>query len=377
MGERTAIGGLIVELRTAHGWSQSQLADRLCRQAQHATVTRNDVSRWENGARCPSAHWVAHLAVVLDVPLALLESAAVDRRAFLSAAAATAVAPIASAELLRSGFDAALSRRAARGIDEWAARTERYGRDYMSLGAAEIQRRLSTDMVVLQQQLETPGAWVVAARLMTLFGKTIPGTDGAAAIRWYRSAADAADRSADDDVRVWVRGRAAIALGYEGASLPVAQRFADEALGISDRPSLGRLNATWGGAHAAALRGDVGRARALMAEGRRLHDVVGSHEQTSDYAVPYWRMNVFASLLAARLGDEGAALAAQEAARAELPAELPRFATHLELHRGLMMARAGDPAGGLAYAESAMSQLPPEKHSLTLRLLVAEVQAAA
>lgn len=215
-----------------------------------------------------------------------------------------------SSDLLRHGFAAAL-RDDRPSLDDWEARTERYGQDYMSAGAAEIQRRLAGDLLVLQQQLETPGAWAVAARLMTLYGKTIPGTDGSKAVAWYRMAATAADRSGDDAVRVWVRGRAAIALGYEGNSLPIAQQFAAHALSICDRPSLGRLNAVMGDAHAAALRGDHATARRLLTEGRRLHDAVGSDEQTSDYAVPQWRMGVFCSLLSARLGDEPAALAAR------------------------------------------------------------------
>ncbi|MGH3611395.1 MAG: helix-turn-helix domain-containing protein [Pseudonocardia sp.] len=373
----TRIGGLIRELRTVHRWSQSRLADLLCRHAECATLTREDISRWEAGRRCPSPFWLRHLAAVLDVPLGLMETADVNRRSFLSSVAAATIAPLVSSDLIHHGFAAALAEHTAPGLDQWEARTERYGRDYLALGAADIQRRLAGDLVLLQQHLETPGAWVVAAKLMTLYGKTIPGADGSKAIQWYRMAADAADRSGDDDVRVWVRGRAAIALGYEGASLPIAQQFADEALAISDRPSLGRLNATMGGAHTAVLRGDRARARALLIDGQRLHDRIGSHEQTSDYAVPAWRMGVFASLLAARLGDERGALAAQDAAATTLPDTLPRFRTHLELHRGLMLARSGDEAGGLAYAQAAMDQLPPEKHSLTLRLLVAEIRAAA
>lgn len=371
------IGRLIRELRTTHRWSQARLADLLCRHAEHATLTREDISRWESGRRCPSPFWLRHLAAVLDVPLGLMETSNVNRRSFLSSVAATAIAPLVSSDLIRHGFAAALDKRTAPGPDEWEARTETYGRDYMALGAADIQRRLAGDLVLLQRQLETAGAWVVAAKLMTLYGKTIPGTDGAKAVQWYRMAADAADRSGDDDTRVWVRGRAAIALGYEGASLAIAQQFADQALAISDRPSLGRLNATMGGAHAAVLRGDRGRARELLVDGRRLHDQIGSHEQTSDYAVPAWRMGVFTSLLAARLGDERGALDAQDAAETTLPESLPRFRTHLELHRGLMLARSGDPAGGLAHAQNAMGRLPPEKHSLTLRLLVAEIRSAA
>ncbi|MFJ6573025.1 XRE family transcriptional regulator, partial [Streptomyces sp. NPDC091292] len=200
--------------------------------------------------------------------------------------------------------------------------------------------------------------------------------DGSKAVRWYRMAAEAADRSGDIDTRVWVRGRAAIALGYEGAALPVADRLGREALQIDDRPSLGRLNAVMGAAHVAALRGNPRTALALADEGRRIHDQAGSHEQDSDYAVPYWRQNVLLSLLLARLGKEHDAIEAQDAAARELPATLPRFATHLELHRGLMMARAGDQAGGARYARTALDRLPPEKHSLTLRMLLTEIERA-
>ncbi|WP_228795563.1 DNA-binding protein [Nocardia farcinica] len=215
--------------------------------------------------------------------------------------------------------------------------------------------------------------WAIAARLMTLFAKTYPGSDGNKAIAWYRMAAEAADRSEDIDIRVWVRGRAAIALGYEGAALPVAHTFADQALAISERSSLGRLNSLWGKAHAAVLEGDVRTARELVDEGRREFDRSYSEEQTSDYAVPWWRVNVFLSLLAARLGDEKIAVQAQEDARAELPAQLPRFATHLAMHRGLMLVRAGDRQQGVALARAALDALPPEKHSLTLRMLMSEI----
>ncbi|WP_329191550.1 MULTISPECIES: hypothetical protein [unclassified Streptomyces] len=95
----------------------------------------------------------------------------------------------------------------------------------------------------------------------------------------------------------------------------------------------------------------------------------------NSYQVALGRLNVFRSLLLARLGDERAATEAQDQALSELPASLPRFAIHLELHRGLMLARSGDRAGGITHATAAMNALPPEKHSLTLRMLLTEIQA--
>ncbi|MGH3343620.1 MAG: helix-turn-helix domain-containing protein [Carbonactinosporaceae bacterium] len=369
------VGATVKELRSSLGWSQGRLADALT-EASGYNMTREYVSKWERGRITPGPFWLRHLASVLQVPHAVLEGSDVDRRQFLTDFAATTVAPVVAADLIMGGFSAALGGTEPP-ADLWFARLDAYGRDYMSRGAAEIQQRLTGDLVVLQQQLDQPGLWSVAAKLMTLYGKTFPGSDGAKAASWYRMAAKAADRSGDQNARVWVRGRAAIALGYEGASLGLADAFAQHAIAISDAPSLGRLNAVMGRAHVAAVRGDRPGALALLNEGRRIFEAAGSHEQTSDYSVPEWRMQVFTSLLLARLGEERGALEAQDQAVGMLPASLPRFRTHIQMHRGLMLTRAGDHTGGVAFAREALDALPPEKHSLTLRMLMAELADGA
>ncbi|WP_036527093.1 helix-turn-helix domain-containing protein [Nocardia sp. CNY236] len=364
-------GTLIRQLRVAKGWSQGKLASELSG-VSGCNMTREYISRhWESGKTEPSPFWLGHLATVLDCPPEVLE-ADVNRRDFLSHLAATSIAPVVASDLLSQGFTTRL-HGSGPSVEAWEAKLSQYGTDYMRQGAAQIQQRLAADLVVLQQQLDSPRMWAVAARLMTLFAKTYPGSDGNKAISWYRMASEAADRSDDTDLQVWVRGRAAIALGYEGASLSVAHRFADQALAISDRHSLGRLNALWGKAHAASLQGDVRTAHELIDTGRREFDVSYSEEQTSDYAVPWWRVNVFLSLLAARIADERLAVKAQDDARAELPPELPRFATHLDMHKGLMLVRAGDRDQGVELARAALDALPPEKHSLTLRMLMDEI----
>jgi hypothetical protein len=244
----------------------------------------------------------------------------------------------------------------------------------MTEGAATIQQRLARDMITLQAQLERPRHWEIAAKLATLYGKTYPGSDGTSAADWYKLSSTAADRSGDTTIRVWVRGRAAIALGYEGAALTLADRFAADALVLSDRPTIGRLNALMGRAHICALRGDRVSAYRLLNEGRRVFEHVASDAApASDYSVPEWRMNVFVSLLAARLGNEKLYETARRDALRVLPPTLPRFRTHLELHQALVIARSGDKAGGIRAAKVALDALPPEKHSLTLRLLRDEV----
>ncbi len=367
------LGALLRDLRRANQWSQSRLATALTA-VSGVPIAREYVSRWENQKRRPGPFWLRHLATVLQVPLTVLEEGErVDRRTFITDLTAGVVAPVVASDLIGHGFSAALGARPS--AEAWQAKLTAYGRDYMTAGAAEIQRRLTADLVVLQQQLDKPVMWDVASRLMVLYGKTFPGSDGAKAVQWYRMAAEAADRGGNLGTRVWVRGRAAIALGYEGAAPRIAQLFADQALDLDSRPSLGRLNAIMGKAHATALSGDSGTARELLATGRRAFDAIGSADsEESDYAVPWWRMNVFTSLLAARLGDEQLAGDAQVAALASLPASMPRFKTHLDMHRGLMLARAGNRTGGAAHARAAMAALPPHKHSLTLRMLLAEIE---
>jgi hypothetical protein len=149
--------------------------------------------------------------------------------------------------------------------------------------------------------------------------------------------------------------------------------FSHQALALADRPSLGQLNALVAQAHIAGHRGDQGTATQLMQHATDTFEQVGSDDQISDFAVPAWRFWTFASMLYARLGDERRVVEAQEAADRSRPATLPRFATHIELHRGLMLVRAGDKAAGVAYARAALDRLPVEKRSLSLRLMMAEI----
>ncbi len=226
------IGELIRELRTAHGWSQARLADEI-NDAHGTTLTREYVARWERGKVAPRGFYLAALSSALDVPLAVLEDPMM-RRTFLTDVAGTAIAPVVASDLLHRGFAARLAGGPS--PEAWEAKLATYGSEYMSMGAADIQRRVSGELVVIQQQLDNPRLWSAAARLMTLYAKTFPGSDGAAAVHWYRMAARSADQSDDLEARVWVRGRAAIALGYEGASLGVADVLADQAIALSGRP---------------------------------------------------------------------------------------------------------------------------------------------
>jgi transcriptional regulator with XRE-family HTH domain len=357
MDIQPGLGASLRAAREASGLSLSVLAAQ-------THYTRGHLSNVETGKRPASRSVVLAYARVLGDD--------VDRRGLLAGLAASVVAPMATAELLLKGFSAAIGDRPS--LDDWLNRVERYGYDYMTAGASELQPRLAGDLVVLQQQLDSPQRWALAARLLALYAKTTPGVRESA--RWYNLAVVAADRSEDQPTCIWVRGRAALAMAYEGKGLITAGTLASQALALSGKPSLGTLNAIVAQAHIAACRGDQRSAIDIADHAAKVFDSVGSEEQISDYAVPEWRFHTFMSMLFARLGDEQRATRAQESADRVRPKTLQRFATHIEMHRGLMMAKAGDINGGLTYAQEAMARLPANRQSLTLRTLMSEVEQA-
>jgi transcriptional regulator with XRE-family HTH domain len=339
--------------REAAGISLSALSARTC-------YSKSYLGNVEVGRRAATPE------VILAYEKALGDS--VERRGLLTGLIASVVAPAAVTAIIRKGFTAALDGGGS--VDTWLERVDSYGQRYMTLGAAQLQQQLAGDLVVLQQQLEQSQMWDIAARLLTTFGKTTADPDEA--VSWYRLAATVADRSGNTAVRVWVRGRAALALAYEGVRIPVATELADQALGIDDKPSLGRLNALVARSHIAAIRGDRATALAVLDDARRVFEVAGSGDQISDFAVPEWRFHTFVSMLLSRLGD-ARAVNEQDCADRTRPAALHRFATHIELHRGLMLAKAGDKVAGMRYAKAALDRLPAEKHSQSLKMMVAEI----
>lgn len=352
------IGAALREMREAAGVSLAKLATM-------TNYTRGHLSNVERGCRraTPDVVLAYERAVGADVDM--------DRRTLL---ATSLLAPMVMAEALAGGFDSSFSDRID--VDEWRDRADSYGRDYMTLGAGELSGRLVSDMVRLQQYVDRPAVWAPAASLMTVYGKTLPSNDGRkGAIRWYKLAARMADRSDDTPTRVWVRGRAALALSYEGAELSQAEQLAKRALAIADgRPSIARLNALLARVHIISERGDLAATVKAMDDAEREFQRAGSYDQTSDYAMPEWRFAVHRSMLWSRLGEENRALAAQADVDRLVPDELPRFRTHLELHRGLMLAHAGDKSGGVDYARAALERLPEEKRSLSLNLMMTEVE---
>jgi transcriptional regulator with XRE-family HTH domain len=85
-----SIGALVERVRSDRGKSQHALAELLAKASGNPSVTREDVSRWENGKRIPTPYWRRHLSAVLGIPLDVLDRAAAVAQARRAAAKAAA-----------------------------------------------------------------------------------------------------------------------------------------------------------------------------------------------------------------------------------------------------------------------------------------------
>jgi transcriptional regulator with XRE-family HTH domain len=309
----------------------------------------------------------------------------VNRRQLLAALLASAASPLASLEVIGRAFELALATPPLT-VDDWMAKLEDYGHEYVLLGPGEMQTRLTADLSQLQAGLAGVNHSVlaeVASQLLTLQGlatqtTTMPSADGRRTdvIRWFRLGAGVADRSGNTAVRVWVRGRAAFALAHERTDASAARSLANEALALSDRPSIGRLNALLALANTQALEGDKNGALATLDDVNRTLDAIGFDNRISAFASPEWLIADTTSLITSRIGEERAALKAQETAEETRPPTLSEYSKYLHLHRALMIAKSGGREEGITYAQGVLAELPRERHDVSLRLRMSEIESA-
>ncbi|MFJ9370526.1 helix-turn-helix domain-containing protein [Nocardia sp. NPDC101769] len=297
----------------------------------------------------------------------------ISRRTLLGGLAAGAVVPSVVTDAVRRMFEEETTPLA---VDAWAERMEIHAADCLTVSAAEMQTRIAADLIAIRPQLTDRRMWAIASRLMVLHGAPLADVaDASACAGWYRAAVDAADRSVDVSTRVWVRGRSALNMAHPSAALAACRQLAAEAAEITDTATVGQLMALVSLANVAALQGNPASARAYLDRARRVFDAVGTTEEASDYTMPEWRMYVDTSLVLARLGDHHADRIQAEATAA-MPAKFARYATHLEIHRGLAFAKSGDRVEGVAHARKALAELPIDRHSVALRRLYNEVSTA-
>ena len=70
------LGVTLRRLREEAGRTQAEQAEWLMQLAKLDTLTRREISRWENGQRIPANFWLGHIATSLGADLSALRAAA-------------------------------------------------------------------------------------------------------------------------------------------------------------------------------------------------------------------------------------------------------------------------------------------------------------
>lgn len=306
--------------------------------------------------------------LIEDLFLADANGDEMRRRILLEALGATAALGAVSpayviSESLRSSMLAAYS------ADDGPEIAAEYGRRFMTDPPAKYRDDLASDLMVLRARVidgDSLAIRLTAPRLMTLAGMAV-GNTGAVhqAARWYRAARHASDRTDDDGLRAWTRGREAFRRGYEGAQpaevLAVGR-------GVDD------VEAQLGVAQAYARLGERTRALGALRAAERLHEG-GDQAEDTIFAMPAWRWHLSAAYVYALLGD--VATNADELESVRPPAAVKRWEAQLEMERAVAHARAGDAVTAVELARDTMHGLPDDQVSVVLTEMAREVKRCA
>lgn len=354
-------------LRAARQAAEPRIS--LARMATLTNFTKPYLSNIETGAKPASQAVVAAYERALGLADGALQGDTMYRRALLAGLGSAALSPATAAEAIRQSLTASLGPDAV--IDDWQAIADRYGYTYMTDPAVQVRDALAADLISLRAALDGGPLHAVGARLAMVYGMVTATTgDTETALRWYRTGRALADESGDTWTREWTYGRSALTRGYEGADVSDVVATADRALALSDRASLGRLEAAIARAQALALAGDAAGARSSLELSYDLYEDVESAPDTSLYGMPEWRLHLSASLVLSRLGLAPDAERARDEAAKLIPATMTRFRAYLGLHEAI---QSRDPD----HATATLDAIPEDQRWVSFSLLAREAAHAA
>ncbi|MFA1551333.1 hypothetical protein [Actinomadura chokoriensis] len=293
------------------------------------------------------------------------------RRALLSLFATTAVAaPFGhEAERLRAALTGTLTTEATtRDADAWARTAFDHAHEIDRVPPAELLPDLLADFAELNLHITRAHGHVrsrlvdTAAQLaaLTAYELTVVG-DPRGARRWWRTAAQAADESGNQDTSSNVRGKAAVLSLYTGVPELAAVEAAEETIALSSRPSSGLASAHSAQAQAFAQLGRLDEAKQALNDLTRVFQglpAAVTKDKTSAWGWSEQRLHHVASYVHTHAGDLDRAQAAQDSATALYPADSFLARAQIELHRAGGLIRIGDTDTGAGHVVDVMTAIP-------------------
>lgn len=300
---------------------------------------------------------------------------------FLTALGAGAVIPPGALEEILSGVERALGEHTD--LDDWERTVHDYGYRICHQPAGALVSDLTADIIAVGRLLERRHPPQVQAGLLRI-SAGLSGVlavdlgdmgNGRAARRVWDTARRAADASGDLDLRVWVRGRAAMDAFWSGRSPDMAATLADEAIDIAEgAPSAGLAKAHTARAFLAAGRGDVPTAHTIMGTVKHTFERLPSPPAEPTLMAVHERHLYWDEAYVDTIGGHGKAGKSVERALSAYPADAMAGVTNLHLMQAKTMISAGEIDTGLQQAVSALQdgrRIVPGTHALARQVISA------
>jgi hypothetical protein len=323
----------------------------------------------------------------LDLGSPDYEEEDVQRRRLLMDLTAIGIAPqVASMEQLRhhllSGLDV------AEPIEEWERVVWEYGTSYAATSPHLLLQDLSADLLAADARLRQLSRndsgrrdmYRVIARLAVLAAHTFANlTMFRASQRWWRVARSYSDRSHDNQLRMWIRGREVIGAIYEQRPLEQALQHAVQALEISASPGMGTGSVLAGQAQVLALLGRSRDAHAALSQAQaafeRLPQSVVA-DTDSLFGWPEHRLRHTESFVHTHAGSATDAIRAQDRALDLYSSDMIRERAQIQLHRAQCIIQTGDSRAGAAHAAEALTCIPPDQRTQVVMAVARSVVRA-
>jgi tetratricopeptide (TPR) repeat protein len=241
--------------------------------------------------------------------------------------------------------------------DEWQEVAREYGQTYLTTSPLALLQALITDLGGIQLALRQHSDETVqrqllqaGALLMAFTAQTVANMgDLIEARRWWRTARQAADRSADPYTIAWVRGREVVRAGYEHRPVPAILQLSSEAEARLDGAPPEALFEFFGGkAQTLALAGKHAEAEQAL---RQLRDLpMSSPHQDSLFDYAEENLRFAESFVYSHAGNFTKANRAQETALILYSDDNLRGRAQIGMQRALCLVRSGDLAQGTRHA---------------------------
>ncbi|MFI1680364.1 helix-turn-helix domain-containing protein [Streptomyces sp. NPDC020607] len=395
MGDR-GIGGLLVRLRAARGWSQQQVADAYNALEGRCTKTGKEIGRYEREVRFPIPYTRNYLAQVFSIDVAALDHAVAFSKTWRGQEhPQQQPAPFPCSASGAVSADASVSAEFARFIarcnadelvvEQLEADVARLARSYVSHPLLELYieiKQLRDGVFELLRGRQRPSLtadlYVSAARLCGLSSHIcLDLGDYSSAATHARTARACAEAAGHEAILAWVRSVESLIAYWSGRyeqAAHLARAGRRHRAGGSTGARLAGLEA-----RALAIAGNGVAAAAALADADRAREAVREHDDAPGvFAFPAAKQFAYAGTTHLAIGERQhvrqAIACADTAIRLYRSAEDDDrsvgdlFAAHVDLARGHLLL--GDVDGTRAMLDFVLDA-PPERvsASITRRLV--------